>query len=930
MLNKMLTKGELREILTKFCISSDESAVDSHHRQQLLPIIIRILFGRLTARGKGSKSSKDTPTSRRGAILSFFSGLEQSNEELDSLVYLMVRVFIPPNISMKMNILRLEKETLSNDKINALILEAAAVQAHEVKKISVFKVIGFLNLLIDVVSKLGYGINKFIPVFYSILLTLCEYSSVNDGKDKIRFDSEKDEINAGVGTTETLSDDNKVFRLSNVRSLCYKCLSKLFEQFSASYEFKKDSARLWDHLKPAIQKLPISLIKAEKPSSLLLLLEVVSSHQSLIPLLRQSDDVIESIIMSITVDVKYHVHDILLRFIENLLTEGNTYSGNIDEVHNTKNIVGIELIEPHIHLLIEQFTKRIGNAGYNITANSAQVKQSKTIAAQSRNASKRELSILCRISGILVEEQIKYTTSNKEVEKQKDTLEILCRLLLSFLKFERGANDVIQLSILGIIKRLISRLRSAAALSFVTPLSKLLGPNKSKRGITSPQIRQEIISVLEAIAHTNDANFCYTNVSKILKDLNAMDRRFVMEFDFEKIIPVLNQLGQDLEERGSWYYLATNSQNKADASHGNESIEYKALVPLLYQCLNSLFDSDGVINRGAFKAIRVLIKIAGQCTKTIVDMEENIDFNPWLNLIENTLVPNINACLTSNDDSVRRYFILLVSEISQSFKHLKSRNLFAELSILIREDDAEQDFFLNITHVQIHRRCKALSTLRKYLSSKEIGVVDEGFIHHFSQHTLTNVLLRIALHPVFECTISSEETYALEGVATVGSIARRLAWNKYQTLLTKLLAQVHRKPTQERYIIGAICSVTDGFHFETLDDDMAVETSGKAYTGKSMEVEQSMQNNGNNVWRALTNRIIPQLEGNLLKEVAQRDGSRLKVLRPPIVLAVVKLLQKMPLYFFERKLPRLLILICDTLKVSIIIGSLNSFYVILK
>ena len=913
-LSQMLIKGELRETLTKVDMSKINGTIDSHHRSQLIPIISRILFGRLTARGMGSKSSKDTPAARRAAILSFFSSLDQNMNELDFFVYFMVRIFIPPHISIKItDVNQKSSEQESNTRLYDLICATANVTVEDISKLAVSKVIGFLNLTNDVISKIGYGIDKFIPVFYSILITLCQFSEVDSADLDERNESTGD-VDTSFEANESTNKNDKNSRISSVRSLCFRSLSRLFGQFSSSFDFTPNSSRLWKHLHSAILKLPSSSINAEKPSSLLLLLENISSHQNLLPMLQECSVVVQSVIKCISVNVKIHVLDVSLKFIENLLTEGGKFSDAIDESFDKKDHIGIKILEPHIHLLIRQFTQRIGSSGDSTTTNDdsniEKQKQPKAITLQTNKVARRELSILCRISNILVDK-------DSETEENTKTLETLCGLLLSSLKLDRGVDELIQLNVLGILKSLIPRLSSNIALTYLTSLSKLLGPNKSKPGITSPQIRQMIVSVIDLISSSDNAQVCHKYVSKTLKDLNAMDSRYIMEFDFEKIVPALNQLGYDMDETGSWYSLSKTSE-----SSGSDP---KALIPLIYHCLHSLYDSDGVINRGAFKALRTCVYIAGKCAKVKkienTQAKNEMSHDPWQNLIEKTLVPNINICLTSNDETVRRYLILLISDISRSFAHSTSLNLYKDLYVLVRNDDPEQDFFLNITHVQIHRRCRAFASLRKYLSIQQQESMEVISSHEFSQQSLSNILIRIALHPILECNKQSEETYVLEAVATIGSIAKRLQWNKYYSLLLTLLTQIARKPNQERYLIGAICSVTDAFHFDVIVGDTSNTSAeeGKSNADQDKEVstlesDKNTDDKGNTVWRALNNKIIPQLEGNLSKEISSKDGSRLKVLRPPVVLALTKLLQKLPVAVFERKLPRLLLLICDTLK----------------
>ena len=61
-------------------------------------------------------------------------------------------------------------------------------------------------------------------------------------------------------------------------------------------------------------------------------------------------------------------------------------------------------------------------------------------------------------------------------------------------------------------------------------------------------------------------------------------------------------------------------------------------------------------------------------------------------------------------------------------------------------------------------------------------------------------------------------------------------------------------------------------------------------------------------------RIVPKVERDLLKEEVDKSGSRFKSVRPPIAIALLKVLQKLPTSTFNIKLPNLILTICGVLK----------------
>eukprot|EP00957_Ditylum_brightwellii_P154907 11790095-Ditylum_brightwellii.AAC.1 len=151
-LHNMLKRGELRDTLAKFDLSKEAGVVNNEHRDGLIPIITRILFGRFSARGAGAKSSKDSPAARRAAILSFFAVIGKNDGELNYFVYMMVRSFLPRRVDMKLG------SDLDKDKISQLIEASQSITSEDAAEIHSQKQEGFLNLLSDVISQLGFGV----------------------------------------------------------------------------------------------------------------------------------------------------------------------------------------------------------------------------------------------------------------------------------------------------------------------------------------------------------------------------------------------------------------------------------------------------------------------------------------------------------------------------------------------------------------------------------------------------------------------------------------------------------------------------------------------------------------------------------------------------------------------------------------------------
>ena len=93
-LREIVQKGKLKSSLLKLTEAIESETIDNESRQLLIPILARMLFGRVTAK-VGGKSSKDSPAARRVAILSFMSVICKEEKDFFPFLYLMIRCFIP-------------------------------------------------------------------------------------------------------------------------------------------------------------------------------------------------------------------------------------------------------------------------------------------------------------------------------------------------------------------------------------------------------------------------------------------------------------------------------------------------------------------------------------------------------------------------------------------------------------------------------------------------------------------------------------------------------------------------------------------------------------------------------------------------------------------------------------------------------------------
>jgi hypothetical protein len=136
---------------------------------------------------------------------------------------------------------------------------------------------------------------------------------------------------------------------------------------------------------------------------------------------------------------------------------------------------------------------------------------------------------------------------------------------------------------------------------------------------------------------------------------------------------------------------------------------------------------------------------------------------------------------------------------------------------------------------------------------------------------------------------------------------------------TRLL---HTLPERERMIVKVICSILSNFHFHTVAPQENTEEMDEAEKTDPTQAKNMVKLSENiliqiagvtyelpiTIYHAICKQILPSLEG------AIQDKSKQNPIRIPVVLAIVRLLRLLPAADLHIHLPRLLNILCNTLK----------------
>ena len=279
---------------------------------------------------------------------------------------------------------------------------------------------------------------------------------------------------------------------------------------------------------------------------------------------------------------------------------------------------------------------------------------------------------------------------------------------------------------------------------------------------------------------------------------------------------------------------------------------------------------------------------------------------------------------------------------------------FADLAPFVSED-VDQDFFHNITHVQLHRRAKAMKRLAVALARARTRTkphpAEDSEAWQPKVGTIIHILLPLCLHPLYECEKGAQlDTVLPDAVDAIRGLCAWLPWSHYHTCLRQFVSQLSRKGVNERVVSSALCAVIDAFHFpvtmlEEDEDEEEGDVDG-APNGAESTAESSAQAGGDDgddgddeqevqvaedateeegagrvleaaatseggallsdkVWRDLKGKVLPALYALLIVQRTGRKGERIRDLRANVAIAMVKLVAKLPQEALQIHLPRL-------------------------
>lgn len=898
-LNRIADSTTFREELTNFNISEEAGVVLQEHRPHLLPVLLRLLYSKCVS--KKGRNTGDTVAARRSAILSYLAALEEA--ELASFVELVVRAF-----DVKIEAPAVVKLGKAQPQQRAHTVDIA------LESVQPSRILGFLNLLEDLVGQLGTKLAVYVPTIADLLVSILKFNADNSAEDAMDVDEDavvddEDGENAAAKKPEYSASMRK-----QIRMLAYRRLAEVIDTFDHVVTLKPWVESTFEISNDAILHLPNAVVGASKASALLDFLVAVARGS--VARTHLTKPLVESVISCLSAGLETEktssdktastdlsrglspeILDSVLQFMASLLDGDET-------VMDTDSNESQTLLIPEIPFILDQFVARFHS------------KTARYAVERYAGSSKKELVFLCRLSTHLGRASEALVSSKSAHD--------LFQLLLPFLLRNHHPSLADKENILTVLAQLVPQL--AEPKKHVLSLSKLLAPGPNC--IVERSAREKLIGVFKALG--NHATLTpLARVSELLEALNAYDAKKIEEMDFERRVDALNSVNN------------SDFAGFLDDAH--------LLAPLISQYLHSMHDGEFSIRSGALAGLTTFVRLAAEA---VVANPELADKSVIINALESLVMPCVRVSLKSPSEDTRRGFVMLLGNLSDHHEALRRfAFVHADLALLRNKEDPEADFFYNITHIQAHRKRRALQRVAslmdemadKVRAKQDTESNDESAMEvddceaaeWFTNSTVNNVILPLVLHFIYESQAKSQESIRTEAAACVGSAAGLLGWSHYLALLRRLLKSIDGHEEMENTIIHAICAVVDHFHYPApgaiteWDGTLAKRPRRGGREDQPVALaEDPLAEGSSKIQDSLEAQVLPMLKKYLFKGVTKKGkekastttfddsvvSSQHVTVRVPLALAIVKVLRRLRANAFYLEFPKLLLSIAKLLK----------------
>ncbi|KAA0720706.1 Small subunit processome component 20 -like protein [Triplophysa tibetana] len=895
-LERLLDDKYFKDEIVHFNIADEGSVVQTSHRPQLIPMLMRILYGRMRTRIGNKFQGRSTATSRSSIVLRFLAGCQ------------------PEELGMFIDLL-LEPVSHHGEGPCLAAVERAEAEMDPSAALPVGRLHSLLNIIDIIIHKLGHFIHIHLPKVLQILLCItASVSFLLDHRAQLK--------------------PCFISPLKNLRRLGIMHIHYFFEGFE-SYSFTADEldavfqAVVW----PQVCRLPTESPYA--PTPLLKLIYVWSRNARFFPLLAKQRpghpecDVLSNALALLSVqNVSPNTVSMVMDMTESLLitpdfepTENesevivnNCVIPEAEQISDSTDslTVGCRLLLPHVSVVLQYLS--------GVVRNSERLKKKKF-----RTQVSKELNVLSKISRFVTDKQ------------QSSTL---ISLLLPYLHKPNTAPETV-LDILRTVQNLLRQCSDSGV--FLKPLCKLCS-------VIHDKVPRQ--ALCEAFKTLSELNGDLTYIKDIVIELNAFDSRHLDEIHFDVRLVAFQKANKYIKE------MSTLDLNYLNAVMHNcfHSIEIgdMSLADCATMCLSVVMSQLASLG-----CPKVEYREIVQCTildavrKGLKSKTESVrnDFTTVLASLIKTFPDRSEFCelvqLTDYNDAESDFF----EHMKHIQMHRRGRALrkFAKQlteGTVVMSSRAMQNYIMPYAMIALFDEkllkyepmttaaVELIGAVCKRLSWSQYLYYVKHFVH-ILQMGLTEQKLAVSLLVTvleafhFDHQTLTKEVEAAKNRTTDPVVVEEEA--KDEEAETIEMDESGDEDAMETNDAGAAASTTtDAMDTETQVSVQAKEAkesqAKKAPPVGSSGLPQSYQDLEaliSSIHQTVTQSILPRLHKCLIARVKRDDEHKTvkskevmdeEVVRVPIAFAMVQLMRSLPQDVMEANLPGVLLRVCVHLK----------------
>ncbi|CAG8576266.1 3030_t:CDS:10 [Funneliformis caledonium] len=863
-LRNFVNEIKFRDELSTFSLNKDGGSIEFSHRAEIMPIVIRLLYGRMISR-KGKSSASSGMRARRVAVLAALTNCLES--ELGSFVDLLLEPF-----------------TIIRNKPGVIDNEFKFVSDLDVGKFVTYrKQLGYLNFLEDILKQLGSYLLPFIPDMFKVVIYI-----VHDAQRKLM---PQDEVQSDTLNFHEKPDDDIKMDIDEVqegsqkvkviRQLGLKRIAGFFK-IRAFFDYQPYvNAMFESFISVRIPKLDTESTQA--PSVLMELFAIWASRKEyLLFLVEYNKDVLPKVFACLSAKkVRESVVSKVLDIADGILRMCGDEM-DTDEFQEDENSLKNRVLKPYVSSLLD-------NLEYVLLQSSRNTSFGKDYF------SKREIAILSQIAGYIVNgDQAKklvdlllpYLRKRPQVVPEKTKADIL-QIVANFLHVIPGFQ---------LCEELFYKYYNYISYEFSTLYSR--------------DCRLCLVKILVEFSKYDES---LKEVVTIIEDLNAFSTKRLDEPDFDRRLDAFNRINQDLYKKFNtvhWLPLLFNClffiQDPEELSIRNNSsfciTRFISRVVENHEITKTREDYQNLLIKVIFPAIKRGMKRSIELVRT-----------EFLTILSCAIkkcpsIPQFSdmACLLFDDDEANFFDNVHHIQIHRRVRALKRfSNECANGKI--KNNNLVQIFIPLIGHFIFEAdRVSEHLLINETISTIGIiaGQLPWGQYNTLLKHYMKLIPKKPNLEKVLVRTIIAILDNFHFDVSEAQVSETQLKGSKESIFQKKKI--IKRNPINE---------VSDRHLIADDDADEGINALVEESEGSQLSDSEEMVDEAKT--RSLADRIHNYIVNDLLpdlkKYLTQHDNENITI-RVPVALAITKLLRALPEISLRINLPGLLTTVCQILR----------------